>query len=151
MQSPPISPTSETGLFIQRMGYAGLIPFVLFAFLLWIGISEDAHHYVTLAMSRYGACLIAFLGGIHWCIGLQHDNARRKFHILWGVATFIFAWIDAMMVPYAALPLLGLLLIACYLVDRKTWPEAGLREWMTLRFRLTLIATLACVLGAAAT
>jgi hypothetical protein len=52
---------------------------------------------------------------------------------------------------YAGLPLFGLLLIACYLVDRKTWPEAGLREWMTMRFRLTVVSTLACLLGAAAT
>ena len=45
----------------------------------------------------------------------------------------------------------ALLLVACYLVDRKTWPEAGLREWMTLRFRLTVVATLSCLLGASAT
>ena len=46
---------------------------------------------------------------------------------------------------------MALLLVACYLVDRKTWPPAGLGEWLTLRFRLTVVATLACLLGAGAT
>ena len=55
------------------------------------------------------------------------------------------------MPAFAGLPVLALLLIACYLVDRKTWPEAGLREWMTLRFRLTVISTLSCLIGAGAT
>ena len=44
---------------------------------------------------------------------------------------------------------LGVLLVACYLVDRKTWPEAGLRDWMTMRFRLTVVASLSCFLAAA--
>mgnify|MGYP003338656104 CR=1 FL=1 len=47
--------------------------------------------------------------------------------------------------------LLALLLVACYLVDRKTWPEAGLRDWMTMRFRLTVVATVSCLLAAGAT
>jgi hypothetical protein len=55
------------------------------------------------------------------------------------------------MPAFAGLPLLAMLLVACYLVDRKTWPEAGLRDWMTMRFRLTVVSTLSCLLGAAAT
>jgi hypothetical protein len=95
--------------------------------------------------------IVAFLGGIHWGIGLRRNAPERKLHMVWGVLASILSWIAAMIPPYAGLPLLGLLLIACYLVDRKTWPQAGLREWMTMRFRLTVIATLACVVGAAAT
>jgi Protein of unknown function (DUF3429) len=150
MPQTPISPDSETGIFIQRLGYAGLIPFVLFAFLLWV-VSEEAHPYVALALSCYGATIVAFLGGIHWGIGLRRNAPERKLHMSWGVIACLFAWIASMMPAFAGLPLLGLLLIACYLVDRKTWPQAGLREWMTMRFRLTVVATLSCVIGAAAT
>ena len=49
-----------------------------------------------------------------------------------------------------SLTLLALVLVVCYLVDRKTWPQAGLRQWMTLRFRLTTVSVLSCLLGAAA-
>jgi Protein of unknown function (DUF3429) len=150
MPQSPITPDSEAGVFIQRLGYAGMIPLVTLALLMWI-VSEEAHPYVALAMSSWGAIIVAFLGGIHWGIGLRRNAPERKVHMVWGVIACICAWIAAMMPPFAGLPLLGLLLIACYLVDRKTWPQAGLREWMTMRFRLTVVCTLACLLGAAAT
>jgi len=55
------------------------------------------------------------------------------------------------MPAYAGLPFLGLLLIAAYLVDRKTYPNAGLKHWLTLRFRLTVISSVACLLASGAT
>jgi hypothetical protein len=55
-----------------------------------------------------------------------------------------------MMPAYAALPLLGLVVVACYAVDSKTYPAAGLASWLPMRLRLTTVATLSCVLGAAA-
>ena len=150
MVHTPISPDSEAGVIIQRLGYAGLIPFVVLALFMWI-VSEEVHPFVAIALSSYGATVAAFLGGIHWGIGLRHNAPQRKLHMVWGVVPSLVAWVAVMMPAFAGLPLLGFLLIACYLVDRKTWPEAGLREWMTLRFRLTVVATLACFLGAAAT
>jgi hypothetical protein len=71
--------------------------------------------------------------------------------MVWGVVPSLVAWVGVMMPAYAGLPLLAVLLVACYLVDRKTWAEAGLRDWMTLRFRLTVVSTLSCLLGAAST
>jgi hypothetical protein len=106
---------------------------------------------VAIALSAYGATIAAFLGGIHWGIGLRHNAPQRKLHMVWGVIPSLVAWIAVIMPAYAGLPLLAFLLIACYLVDRKTWPEAGLRDWMTMRFRLTVVSTLSCLLGAAAT
>jgi hypothetical protein len=71
--------------------------------------------------------------------------------MVWGVVPSLVSWVAVIMPAYAGLPVLGCLLMGCYLVDRKTWPEAGLRDWMTLRFRLTVVSTLSCLLGAAAT
>jgi hypothetical protein len=62
----------------------------------------------------------------------------------------LLAWIAVVMPAYAGLPVLALVLVLCYLVDRKTWPQAGLRQWMTLRFRLTIVSVLSCLFGAAA-
>jgi hypothetical protein len=55
------------------------------------------------------------------------------------------------MPAYAGLPLLAVLLMLCYAVDRKTYPEAGLQEWLPLRLHLTVVSTFSCLLGAAAT
>jgi hypothetical protein len=141
---------SPIGIFIQRLGYAGLIPFAVFALLMWL-VTPEVHPLVAIALSGYAATVVAFLGGIHWGIGLRHDSPQRRFHMAWGAMASVLAWITVIMPAYAGLPLLALLLVGCYLVDRKTWPPAGLGEWLTLRFRLTLIATLACLLGAGAT
>jgi Protein of unknown function (DUF3429) len=150
MAHTPISPDSEAGVLIQRLGYAGLIPFVLFALLMWI-VTAEAHPFVSIALSAYAATIAAFLGGIHWGIGLRHNAPQRKLHMVWGVVPSLVAWIAVIMPAYAGLIVLGVLLVACYLVDRKTWPEAGLREWMTMRFRLTVVSALSCFIGALAT
>ena len=54
------------------------------------------------------------------------------------------------MPAYGGLVWLGLLLMACYMVDRKLYPHAGLQHWLTLRFRLSAVATLCCFLAAGA-
>lgn len=135
---------------IERLGYAGLIPFILLALMMWL-VRPELHPYVALALQGYGAIVISFLGGIHWGIGYMRGTAAPSFHFIWGVVPPIGAWLAVVMPAYAGLPLLGLLMVVCYLVDRKTLPDAGLAHWLTLRFRLTAAATLACVIGAAAT
>ncbi|MES2424435.1 MAG: DUF3429 domain-containing protein [Pseudomonadota bacterium] len=141
-------PLAETT--ITRLGYAGLIPFVLLAALLWL-VKPALHPYVALALQAYGAAIASFLGGIHWGIGLKLRSKDPSFHLVWGVVPSLVAWIAMVMPAYAGLPLLGLLLVACYLVDLRTWPEAGLSQWLPFRLRLTAVATLACVFGAAGT
>jgi hypothetical protein len=150
MVHTPLTPDSDAGQLIQRLGYAGLIPFILLSLLMWI-VTPEAHAFVAIALSAYAATISSFLGGIHWGIGLRHNAPQRKLHMVWGVIPSLVSWVAVIMPAYAGLPLLALLLLACYLVDRKTWAEAGLRDWMTMRFRLTVVSTLSCLLGAAAT
>lgn len=135
---------------IERLGYAGLLPFVLLAVLMWL-VTPDLLPFVALALMGYTATVTSFLGGIHWGIAFQQGEDAPRFHVLWGVVPSIVAWIAVVMPVYAGLPLLGLLLIVCYLVDRKTWTSPQLRPWLTLRFRLTVVATLSCLLAAANT
>jgi hypothetical protein len=41
-------------------------------------------------------------------------------------------------------------LLLCYAVDRKRYPELGLSAWLTLRFRLSAVAALSCFVAAGA-
>jgi hypothetical protein len=41
------------------------------------------------------------------------------------------------------------MLLVCYAVDRKLYPRLGVGGWLTLRFRLSAVAALACFIGAA--
>lgn len=116
--------------------------------------------FVSIALAAYATTVVSFLGGIHWGMGfIQGTQAEKpvtasgiepRFHFIWGVVPSLVAWLALMMPAYAALPLLGLVLVACYVVDRKTYPPAGLAHWLPMRLQLTSVATLSCVLGAAA-
>jgi Protein of unknown function (DUF3429) len=130
-----------------RLAYAGLLPFVLGAALLWL-VRPEAHPYVAGALSGYAAVVISFLGGIHWGFGFaQPRPAARLF--AWGVVPSLVAWVAVVLPPYAGLVVQGVMLIVCYLVDRRVYPLQGAAHWLTLRFRLSAVASLSCFVGAA--
>ena len=133
---------------IQRLGYAGLIPFVMLTVLMWL-VHADLLPFIAVALAAYAAAIASFLGGIHWGLGFMKGEAAPRFHFFWGVVPSLLAWLALMMPAYAALPLLGLVLMACYAVDRKTYPAVGLARWLPMRLQLTVVATLSCVLSAA--
>ena len=131
-----------------RLGYAGLLPFVLGAVLLWV-VRADAHPYVAIALSAYAGVIVSFLGGIHWGLGFRARSPEPA-RFVWGVIPSLVAWIAIVMPPYAGLVVHGVMLVVCYLVDRRVYPVHGLDAWLTLRFRLTAVASTSCFLGAAA-
>ena len=147
MKTPEFEPLAH------RLGYAGLLPFAVLSLLLWL-VKADLHPYVATALLCYGAVIASFLGGIHWGIAFSlapHKSEPAKRHLLWSVSLAGGAWVAAMMPAFAGLPLLGLVFVISYLVDRKWWPQAGLGAWLTLRFRLSMLAMVCCLFGAAAT
>lgn len=131
-----------------RLGYAGLLPFVLGAALVWL-VRADAHPYVTLMLSCYAAVVLSFLGGVHWGLGMRQQSQAPPMVFAWGVVPGLAAWVAVVMPPYAGLVVHGVMLVACYLVDRRTYPALGAAPWLTLRFRCTVAASLSCFVGAA--
>jgi ABC-type amino acid transport system permease subunit len=138
---------------VKLLAYTGLTPFVGMAVLLWL-VEPDLHPFLALAMAGYGAAIVSFLGGIHWGIGFKNVSRMHNaplFNFAWGVVPSLMAWVAVTMPAYAGLPLLAVILGICYAVDRKTYLEAGLQEWLPMRWHLTLVAALSCLIGAAAT
>lgn len=132
-----------------RLGYAGLIPFVLGAALVWLlPPYSDEHVFALDGLARYAALIVSFLGGIHWGLGFRAAVPSAG-PFVWGVAPSVLAWIAVLMPAYAGLVLLGGLLIVCYVVDRKAYRAHEVAGWLTLRFRLTAVASLSCFLAAA--
>ena len=142
-----------------RLGYAGLIPFVLGALLTW-SVRPEAHPYVVDALAKYAAVIVSFLGGMQWGLRMGSGTSRAGVTsalstsgdtagYLWGIAASLAAWIAVVMPPYAGLVVQGVLLIACYGFDRRSYPLLGAAGWLTLRFRLTAIASLSCFIAAA--
>jgi hypothetical protein len=133
----------------RRLAYAGLAPFVLGA-LLALLVREEAHPYVMMALTGYGAVIVSFLGGIHWGLGMR-GGVPSPSPFAWAVVPSLVAWIAVQMPADAGLVIDAVMLVVCYLVDRRVYPGHGLSHWLTLRFRLTLVAALCCLVGAAST
>jgi hypothetical protein len=138
-----IAPTSVA----LRLGYGGLLPFVLGAALIWI-VRAEALPYVAASLAAYAAVIVAFLGGIHWGFAFRRPDPPQSLFV-WGVVPSLVAWVAVVMPAYAGLVVLGLMLIGCYVVDRRVYPGEGAAAWLTLRFRLTAVGALSCFFGAA--
>lgn len=137
----------------RRWALVGVAPFVLSAVLIWLVWPQVKAH-AALALAAYAACVVAFLGGIHW--GLAFGDAAshapgtpRVAGLGWAVVPPLVASVAVMMPPVAGLVILGLMLIVCYLMDRKYYLAHGMSAWLTTRLRLTAIAALCCFVGAA--
>ena len=148
MSSADLSLTPPSTL-AHRLAYAGLVPFVLGALLVWL-VREDALAYAALALSGYAAAVVAMLGGIHWGLGFR-QTVPSPTPFAWGAVPVVVSSIAVIMPPHAGLVIHGAMLVICYLVDRRVYPAHGLSRWLTLRFRLSAVAALCCFLAAAGT
>lgn len=150
MTPPSPAPSSLA----QSLGYAGLLPFFGLAALLWI-VPTDLRPWLSWTLTSYAALIATFLGGIHWGLhGVLHramdasSFKQQGFHLIWGITPSLLAWLALLMPARVGLPLLAALLIACYWVDRKSYPTAGWSAWLPMRLRLTTVAALSCLIGA---
>ena len=146
-----VDPLSDTA---RWLGHLGLAPFLLGALLIWVsvwaGLAPDLHEFVTKSLSAYSGLIVSFLGGIHWGLALRM-TAPPPTLFIWGVVPSLVAWLAVMMPPYAGLVVHGVMLLVCYAVDRRIYPVQGAAQWLTLRFRLSTVASFCCFLGAAGT
>ena len=55
---------------VRRLAYLGLLPYVLLAALVWM-VADNLHPFVAIALVSFAGVNAAFLGGIHWGIGLR--------------------------------------------------------------------------------
>ena len=125
------------------------LAFVLGALLIWV-VNDEAHPYATLALAAYAGVIVSFLGGIHWGMAMRLSAPPASLFV-WGVVPSLVAWLAVMMPASAGLVVHGVMLGVCYLVDRRVYPQQGLAHWLTLRFRLSAVASFCCFLGAAGT
>lgn len=77
----------------QALGYAGLIPFVYFAFAL-VGGSPSrnpAGSWLIILMVAYGAVILSFVGALHWALCLQRDELGAGW-LIWSVVPSLTGW-----------------------------------------------------------
>lgn len=130
------------------LGAGGLIPFAVLALALWWPAFEQQGA-ISHALASYGATIASFLGAIHWGLAMRDHPAAGAGPYLWGVTPSLLAWLALLLPPAGGLLGLSVLLVVCLRVDQRRYPRYQLQAWLPLRRRLTLVAGLACLAGAA--
>lgn len=130
------------------LGWAGVIPFLLAALLVW---SETPEYFETglHIIHIYGAIILSFLGGVHW--GLELRTSHPSISFLSGYFFSILPSLIAFLALYLP-PLMALVALACGFMgvlvwDRKLEKERTTPEWyLNLRYQLSG-AVLLCLLS----
>ena len=135
----------------RLLGYAGLLPFLLTAGLMWfatdIGTAATAHR----MLMAYGAVILSFLGGVRWgvCIGpLAGPDRNRELGL--SVLPSIVAWVAFLPGPILALGILITGFIVQCLWDVMSVEQGRLPRWYgTLRLQLTAVVVICLAAGIA--
>ena len=130
------------------LGYAGLLPFIALALSLRF-LPAELGQYCIFALIAYAATITSFLGAIHWGLAMRDTQTKNAALFAWGVIPSLVAWLALLSSPAVALCVLGVLLWVCYAVDRVTYPKFQLQNWLPMRLRLTVVASMSCFYVAA--
>lgn len=133
----------------RRLGFLGLIPFVILAAALWVKQPGD-WPLAKVALVGYGATISSFLGAIHWGLVMRDGPDQSAPSLLWGVVPSLLGWMALLLGHAPGLLLMAALLWACFAVDRILFPRYQLQAWLPMRLQLTLVASISCLAGAAA-
>jgi hypothetical protein len=128
------------------LGYAGLIPFVIFSIGSWTSLPLVADS--TQMLITYAAIIMAFMGAIHWGLSLASIDANQSKHLVASNATALAAWSALLLPQIFALILLttGFLLLLGYdltVARARTFPD----WYVTMRIRLTLVVSICLTAG----
>ena len=136
-------------LWARRLGFGGLIPFVGLAVALWLA-PPGGWSLAGVSLLGYGATISSFLGAIHWGLVMREGPAQPVPSLLWGVVPSLLGWVALQLGHAPGLLLIAALIWACFAVDRVLYPRYQLHAWLPMRLRLTLVASISCLAGAAA-
>ncbi len=132
----------------HRLGYAGLIPFVLLTLGVWLVDPFWLDVFIK-AQLAYAILIFAFLGGVHWGMAvcstrLNAQQTRRA--MLWSVTPTLAGWLATMIGGYGfAMLMLGFGI--AYQVDKRLFQWVEAPSWLIgLRFKLTCVVIAALAL-----
>ena len=129
----------------KMLGYAGLIPFVVFSIGVWVPLPyvEDAAQILV----AYAAVILSFMGAVHWGVAMSSAGSDRSKYYIASVVPALIAWLALLMpASYAMLVLLTAFIVLLAFDSAVTKPQ-GLPVWyIPLRLRLTIIVALCLII-----
>ena len=128
------------------LGYAGLIPFVVSGIGIWF-VPTSQVEMLDKALLTYAACILAFMGAIHWGVALN-SNAN-SWQLGASVLPALLAWL-ALNTPFPwVYSILIISFVVLCIVDSIATRSNYLPAWFPrLRTPLTLVVVLSLISGA---
>jgi hypothetical protein len=130
------------------LGFAGLIPFVALSAAFFLPV-HIPHTFINYALSSYAVAIISFLGAIHWGLEMRESPTATTNPAawIWGITPSLLAWFTTLLTPPFNLLCMAIVLWLCYRVDQKRYPHYQMEFWLPMRFRLTLVASISCLVS----
>lgn len=132
-------PGNET--IAKTLGYAGLIPFIIFSIGSWTGLP-----YITDSIPiliAYAAIIFSFMGAIYWGVVMSSKDDQGGKYFIASVLPALVGWLALLVPVLFALIFLLVGFFLLFVFDRYVDKSLGLPNWyIPLRMRLTSIVTL---------
>ena len=120
------------------LGYAGLVPFVVFSIGAWLPLPYVVHPVDYLV--AYAAVILAFMGAIHWGAAMAGKQGLRARYFVASVIPALVAWTTLLMPQSIALLVLLAGFVSLYAFDRATSRLQDFPGWyVPMRLRLTTV------------
>lgn len=130
------------------LGAAGLIPFVA-CLLIGFVAPDDVADLAMLALRAYAACILSFMGGVHW--GLAIDPATREpspQRLGASVVPALAGWVALLLPPFFGFLLLTLTFTDLLAYDHYETRRGHAPGWYpALRLPLTVVVVLCLLLA----
>jgi hypothetical protein len=128
------------------LGYAGLIPFVVFSIGAWLPLPFVG--YPVDYLVAYAAVILAFMGAIHWGAAMAGPKGMRARYLVASVIPALVAWITLLLPQSTALLVLLAGFVSLYAFDRATSRLQDFPDWyVPMRLRLTTVVALCLVIA----
>jgi hypothetical protein len=134
------------------LGVGGILPFVALTAIIGLG-PESWYGYWLVALSYYGAVILAFVGALHWAYAVKRVVPSGEAWLQYGfsVAPSLIAWLSLLFPVWTALRLQAAALLLCYVFDVAMARIDPMPAWfMRLRAGLTGVAATSLILASVA-
>ena len=126
------------------LGYAGLIPFIIFSIRSWIEIPYL--HNTIFVLITYAAIILSFMGAIHWGMAMSKTDNKQNKYFITSVIPALAAWFSLLIPEFFSLIvlLIGFILLISY--DLAVEKPQGFPNWyIPMRIKLTFVVLLSLV------
>ncbi len=140
-------PSTEATM--KKLGYAGLLPFLLLAVAVHL-LSDGGAARALVSLQHYSAVILTFVGAVHWGRALENpeNSVAEQKRLYWAVTPSLIGWIALSLPVNAAMAVLIAAFLLCLWIDRQFYPGQPFASWyLPMRLHLTLGVVAGLVIG----